>query len=178
MPRPTNQRNSRSVVDPLDQLPLRADRVKRLQQQGPQQPLRRDRLPPERRIQRRKIARQRLQRCVGDLPDHPQRMIRRTRCSKIDIAEQTAACSHRRHASPPPNPHNPENQRCPKSATLFQHPARCLKRLKAGDHRSDTRCSGTDPLLLAKTELHPQKNDRQRSRSEYYCAHVTRLCGM
>ena len=33
-------------VDPLDQLPLRTDRIEGLQQQGPQQPLRRDRLRP------------------------------------------------------------------------------------------------------------------------------------
>ena len=44
------------VVDPLDQLPLRADRIEGLQQQGPQQPLRRDRLPAERRIQRVELA--------------------------------------------------------------------------------------------------------------------------
>jgi hypothetical protein len=64
-------------VDPLDQLPLRAKRMERLQQQGAQQPLGRDRLAADRRIQRGKIARQRLQGRVGDLPDQPQRMIRR-----------------------------------------------------------------------------------------------------
>jgi hypothetical protein len=39
------------VVDPLDQLPLGADRIERLQQQGAHQPLGRDRLPTNRRIQ-------------------------------------------------------------------------------------------------------------------------------
>ena len=34
------------VVDLLHQLALGADRVKRLQKRGPEQPLRRDRLPP------------------------------------------------------------------------------------------------------------------------------------
>jgi hypothetical protein len=39
------------MVDPFDQLPLRADRIERLQQQRAQQPLRRDRLAAERRIE-------------------------------------------------------------------------------------------------------------------------------
>jgi hypothetical protein len=39
-------------VDPFDQLALRTDRVERLQQQCSQQPLRRDQIPPHRRIQR------------------------------------------------------------------------------------------------------------------------------
>jgi hypothetical protein len=41
--------------DPLDQLPLRPDRVEGLQQQRPHQPLWRDRFPSDRRMQRIKI---------------------------------------------------------------------------------------------------------------------------
>jgi hypothetical protein len=46
----------RRVCCELDQLPLRADRVERSQQQGAYQPLRRDRLPADRRIQLSKLA--------------------------------------------------------------------------------------------------------------------------
>jgi hypothetical protein len=44
------------VVDPLDQLPLGADRIERLQQQRPHQPFRRDRLSADRRIQLVKLS--------------------------------------------------------------------------------------------------------------------------
>ena len=47
------------VVEPVNQLPLRADRIERLQQQGAHQPLRRDRHPPDRRIELGKLAGQR-----------------------------------------------------------------------------------------------------------------------
>src|SRR5262249_54824185 len=46
------------IVDPLDQLPFRADRVECLQQQSAHQPLRWDRLPTDRRIQPSELARQ------------------------------------------------------------------------------------------------------------------------
>jgi hypothetical protein len=105
-------------VDPLDQLPLRTNRIKRLQQQRPQQPFRRDRLPADRRIQRVEIARQRLQRRIRDLPDHPQRMIRTNPLLQVDIAEQTALArviaTHRR----PPIPTTKESA-TPKSRNPF-----------------------------------------------------------
>jgi hypothetical protein len=50
---PTEQK---VVLDPLDQLTLRPDRVKRLKQQGPDKPLRRNRLPTKRRVQRIKVG--------------------------------------------------------------------------------------------------------------------------
>jgi hypothetical protein len=92
------------VIDPLNQLPLRADRIERLQQQGSQQPLRRDRLAADRRVQRIKIARQRLQRRVCDAAGHPQRVIRGNPLLKIDVAEQIAAdrvvAAHRHPLTP------------------------------------------------------------------------------
>jgi hypothetical protein len=107
------------VVDALDQLTLRADRIKGLQQQGSHQPLRRDRLPPDWRIQRVKIDRQRPQRRVGDLADHPQRMIRSHPLLQVDVAEQTTAvrvvAAHRY----PPNSPGSGNQRRSKCATFF-----------------------------------------------------------
>jgi hypothetical protein len=53
------------VVDPLDQLPLRADRIERLQQQCAHQPLRRDGLPADRRIELGELARQQFERRIG-----------------------------------------------------------------------------------------------------------------
>jgi hypothetical protein len=109
MPSPTNQRNNRPAeqqvrVDALDQLPLRTDRIKCLQQQRAHQPLRRDRLAANRRIKLLKLARQRLQRGIGDLPNHPQRMIRANPILKIYIAEKTTAnpivTAHRNPLSP------------------------------------------------------------------------------
>jgi hypothetical protein len=76
------------VVDPLDQLPLRADRIERLQQQCAHQPLRRDRLPANRRIQLGELARQRFERRIGNLPNHSQRMIRPNPLLKIYVAEK------------------------------------------------------------------------------------------
>ena len=65
------------VVQLLHELPLGADRVERLQQQGPQQLLRRDRGPPVQRVELLELARQRRQRGIGDRQDRPQRMPRR-----------------------------------------------------------------------------------------------------
>ena len=42
-------------LDPLDQLPLRPDRIEKLQKRGPQQPLRRNRLTAERGVKRIKF---------------------------------------------------------------------------------------------------------------------------
>ena len=63
------------VLQPLHQLPLAAHAVQRLQQQRPQQPLRRNRRPPQASIQRVKLRRHRLQRRVGHRPHAPQRMV-------------------------------------------------------------------------------------------------------
>src|SRR5512133_1752423 len=88
-----------TVVQLLHQLPLRADGVKRLQQQRPQQLLRRDRRPADRRINRLEIAVQPGERCINHRPDRPQRMGAPHPRLQIDIAEQAArpnlATAHR-----------------------------------------------------------------------------------
>ena len=92
------------MVDPLDQLPLRADRVKRLQQQRAQQSLRRDRLAAERRIELLELAGQRFQRRIGDRANHPQRVIRPNPLLKIYVAEKATAnriVAAHRHPLPP-----------------------------------------------------------------------------
>ena len=57
------------VIQLLHQLPLAADRVQGLQQQGPQQLLRRNRRPAEVRVQRAEPRRDPLQGAVRDLAD-------------------------------------------------------------------------------------------------------------
>jgi len=76
------------VFQTLHQKAFRADRIEGLQQHGPQQLLRRDRGPPDRRIERRKLSLQRSKRLVHDQPDRPQRMIPPHPILKIDIAEK------------------------------------------------------------------------------------------
>ena len=78
------------VLQPLHQLPLRADRVERLQKHGPKQLLRRDRRSPDRRIKHRKLALQRRQRLVHNRTDRPKRMIRSDPLLKIHVAEKLA----------------------------------------------------------------------------------------
>ena len=76
------------VVELLHQLPLRAHRVERLQQQRPQQLLRRDRGPAVQRVELLELRRQRRQRGIDDRQDRPQRMIRRHPALAAHIAEQ------------------------------------------------------------------------------------------
>src|SRR5512132_188437 len=87
------------IVQLLHQLSLRAHGIERLQQQPPQQLLRRDRRPADRRIDRLEIFVQPRQRRVHDRSDRPQRMAARHTCLQVDITEQAArpnfATAHR-----------------------------------------------------------------------------------
>src|SRR3954451_9374945 len=65
------------VAQLLHQLPLRADREERLQQQGPQQLLGWDRGPASQRVDLVELRRQTLQGCVHQRADLAQWMIRR-----------------------------------------------------------------------------------------------------
>ena len=65
------------VVDLLHQLPLGPYRVECLQQRGPQQPFRRDRLPPRAFVEPLEIAIECDQNVIDDGFDHAQRMLRR-----------------------------------------------------------------------------------------------------
>src|SRR5207249_11679303 len=76
------------VVDLLHQLALGADRVERLQQRSPQQPFRRDRLPPGTFVKRLELPIERGQHLVHDRPDRAQRMRRRYPLLHIHIREQ------------------------------------------------------------------------------------------
>lgn len=91
------------IFDPLNQRPLRADRIKSLQQQDPHQPLRRDRTASNRRIQRLERSRQGCQRRIGDLPNRPQRMSRSNPLLQVCIAEKaTTNLIVAAHRSPRP----------------------------------------------------------------------------
>jgi hypothetical protein len=75
------------VVDLLDQQPLRAHRVEHLQQQRPQNVLRRNRWPPGVGIQRIELRAQRPQHRVRQLANRSQRMILRHTLLQRNIAE-------------------------------------------------------------------------------------------
>ena len=87
-PEPDEPAEQQVEVQPLHELALRAHAVEGLQQQRPQQPLRRDRRPADAGIERGELRAQPLERRVDDLPDRPQRMIRPNPRLKIDIREQ------------------------------------------------------------------------------------------
>jgi hypothetical protein len=74
----------------LHQLPLGADRVERLQQQRPQQTLRRNRGTPVLGVEPGELAIQRGKHLVDDQADQPQRMVLRHALFNIDIREQLA----------------------------------------------------------------------------------------
>ena len=82
---PTEQK---IVLQPLHQLPFRADRVEGLAQHRPEQLLRRDGWSPDRRIEIGKRPMQIRQRLVYNLSDRPQRMVAANPLLEIDIAEQ------------------------------------------------------------------------------------------
>ena len=105
----------------LHQLPLRAHRVERLQQQRSQQPLRRDRRSAFARIKPIKRPRQLSQRRVDEFADRALRMIRRNTSLQTHVAEKAFRLliftAHR-------FPNQKESVICTES-----HPSRLAKRL-------------------------------------------------
>ena len=97
-------------LDPLDQLPLRPDRIEKLQKRGPQQPLRRNGRTSAGLVKRRKRSVQIRQRRVGQPSHRPQRMLRRNPRLDVDIREQRRPrpilASHRSLAIRLDNPTN------------------------------------------------------------------------
>ena len=84
MPSPTNQRNS----DLLHQLAAGAGRVRRLRKRGPEQPLRRDRLPPGALVEPLERGIERGEPLINNTLDHSQRMLGRHPARKIDVGKQ------------------------------------------------------------------------------------------
>jgi hypothetical protein len=73
---PTDQRNSRVVIELLDQQQLAADRVEDLQQLRAQQPLGRNRRPPPCGVQPVELSRHVGQDLIDQGANRPERMIR------------------------------------------------------------------------------------------------------
>ena len=78
-------------LQPFDQLPLRADRIEKLQKRGPQQSLRRDRGTPDPLVKRRKPRVELSQSRVGQPSHRPQRMVRGDPRLDVDVREQRPA---------------------------------------------------------------------------------------
>src|SRR3984957_19827387 len=102
-------------LQPFDQLPLRADRIEKLQQRGPQQPLRRNGRTAAPLVKRRKRSVEIRQRRVGQPSHRPQRMLRRDPRLDVDVGEQRPArpilASHRSLAIRFANPRNHTKRR-------------------------------------------------------------------
>ena len=82
--KPTKQKIE---LQPLHQLPLRPDRIERMQQHRPQQLLRRNRRAAYSGIERRELARQLCQRLVHSSADDPKRMVLANSRFEIDVTE-------------------------------------------------------------------------------------------
>jgi hypothetical protein len=112
-------------LQPLHQLPLRSDRIERLQQHRPNELLRRDRGPADPGVERRELPRKRRQSLVHHHADRSQRVILSDPRFQIDIAEQRP-----RPFVPAPHPFASAKAKAkesqPESAgqCLFQRPAR------------------------------------------------------
>ena len=103
-PQPHEPAEQHIELELFHQLALGTDRIKRLQQQRPQQLLRRDRRPPRRRIERFELTRQRSQNVVHEPPDDPKRMPHRNPRLKVNVAEKVAVPSI---LTPHPTLHDP-----------------------------------------------------------------------
>src|SRR5262245_39090304 len=87
-PEPGNTAVQKVIVEMLHELRLGAERVERMRQQRPQQPLGWNRWPPAVGIDFGKLAIERGQHIIDDATDHAQRMRRRNTVLEINIKEQ------------------------------------------------------------------------------------------
>ena len=78
-------------LQPFDQLPLRADRIEKLQQRSSQKALRRNRGTPDPLVKRRKPRVEFSQSRIGQPPHRPQRMVRPYPRLDVDVREQRPA---------------------------------------------------------------------------------------
>jgi len=75
------------IIELLNELPFRPDRIERLQQKRPQQPLGRYRRPPTVRVGIGKIAVERSQNFVHDRSHKPQRVLRRNPLLEVHVGK-------------------------------------------------------------------------------------------
>ena len=104
-------------LQPLHQLPLRADRVEHLQQHRQQQLLGRNRGATHQRIERRKLARKRRQGLVDHTANGSQRMILADPPFEIDVTEQRP-----RPLIPTPHPSSSAKAQDNKITSRFRWP--------------------------------------------------------
>ena len=87
-------------LQPFDQLPLRADRIEKLQKRSSQKALGRNGRAPDPFVKRRNPRVEFAQRRIGQSPHRPQRVLRRDARLNVDVREQ-------RPARPILPPHHP-----------------------------------------------------------------------
>ena len=75
-------------LQPFDQMPLRADRIEKLQEQARQKALRRDGRAPDPLVRCRKPQVELSQRRIGQPPHRPQRVLRRDARLDVHVREQ------------------------------------------------------------------------------------------
>src|SRR5215208_639360 len=128
-PKPHEPTIEQIVVELLHQLTLRADRIERLQQQRPQQPLRSNRGATRFGVLVRKILAQGQKHIVHHRTNHPQRMLRWHPVLKIYIREQITRPRVRTpHQNLPCSPHSTESYSLLLvRSRIFQQPARQRK---------------------------------------------------
>jgi hypothetical protein len=86
---PNQPTEQQTIVELLHQLPFRAHRLKRRQEQRAQQPLRRNRCPPFASIEPIQPPRQLLQCSINQCADRPQRMVRRNASLQTHVADES-----------------------------------------------------------------------------------------
>jgi hypothetical protein len=86
--KPDEPAEQKLVFQPLHKLPLRADRIQKLQKRGSKQPLRWDRRTPEPFVKRRKRPVELSQRRVGHFPHRPQWMLGGYPGLDVDLGKQ------------------------------------------------------------------------------------------
>ena len=148
-------------LQPLHQLPLRADRVEHLQQHRPQQLLGRNRGATHQRVERRKLARKRRQGLVDHTANGSQRMILANPRFEIDVTEQRPRpLSSPRIRPPPPKRKTKESHHDSAGQRLFQRPASGLRPGQQQSHafasRATTSCALAAPVARRVTLLRPR----------------------
>jgi hypothetical protein len=89
------------VIDLLHQLAFAAHRIERLQERGPEQPFRRDRLSAGALVKTLELDIQRDEHVIDDALDHTERMLRRHPTFEVDIGKKRSRTGIRSaHVSP------------------------------------------------------------------------------
>jgi hypothetical protein len=140
------------VVELLHQLSLRPDRIERLQQQRPQQPLRRYRRSTTLRVGLRKVATKRCQNLVHHAADQPQRALRRNPLLQVHIREQLTC-----PLIPATHPRLPN---CPRHESYSQRLVRRLFQQPASLSASEAGQAGAEKDFEVRPTVHYARSPR------------------